>query len=87
MTVPFAQLLTLTALEMTVLAGDMRVLNTNVGQTKHGVFTKRPEVLTNDFFVLRTPRTCSKGVIARRASSSGARPWRSTVRPLDMPVA
>jgi catalase-peroxidase len=46
-----AQLLTLTALEMTVLVGGMRVLNTNVGQTQHGVFTKRPEALTNDFFV------------------------------------
>src|SRR5262249_25543906 len=46
-----AQLLTLTAPEMTVLIGGMRVLNTNVGQTKHGVFTKRPETLTNDFFV------------------------------------
>jgi len=46
-----AQLLTLTAPEMTVLIGGMRVLNTNFGQTKHGAFTKRPEVLTNDFFV------------------------------------
>ncbi|MFB3880110.1 MAG: catalase/peroxidase HPI [Armatimonadota bacterium] len=46
-----AQLLTLTAPEMTVLVGGMRVLNTNFGQTKHGVFTKRPETLTNDFFV------------------------------------
>jgi catalase-peroxidase len=46
-----AQLLTLTPPEMTVLAGGMRVLNTNLGQTKHGVFTDRPEVLTNDFFV------------------------------------
>ncbi|HSF04493.1 MAG TPA: catalase/peroxidase HPI [Methylomirabilota bacterium] len=46
-----AQLLTLTAPEMTVLVGGMRVLNTNVGQTKHGVFTTRPEALTNDFFV------------------------------------
>jgi catalase-peroxidase len=46
-----AQLLTLTAPEMTVLMGGMRALNTNVGQTKHGVFTKRPEALTNDFFV------------------------------------
>jgi catalase-peroxidase len=46
-----AQLLTLTAPEMTVLIGGMRVLNTNVGQSKHGVFTKRPETLTNDFFV------------------------------------
>lgn len=46
-----AQLLTLTAPEMTVLLGGMRVLNTNVGQSRHGVFTKRPEALTNDFFV------------------------------------
>ena len=47
-----AQLLTLTAPEMTVLVGGLRVLNTNVGQSKHGVFTrKRPETLTNDFFV------------------------------------
>ncbi|MFZ2472799.1 MAG: catalase/peroxidase HPI [Methanothrix sp.] len=46
-----AQLLTLTAPEMTVLAGGMRVLNTNFGGTQHGVFTKRPEALTNDFFV------------------------------------
>lgn len=46
-----AQLLTLTAPEMTVLLGGMRVLNTNFGQTQHGVFTKRPETLTNDFFV------------------------------------
>jgi len=46
-----AQLLTLTPPEMTVLVGGMRVLNTNFGQTKHGVFTDRPEVLTNDFFV------------------------------------
>jgi catalase-peroxidase len=46
-----AQLLTLTAPEMAVLIGGMRVLNTNVGRTPHGVFTKRPEALTNDFFV------------------------------------
>jgi len=46
-----AQLLTVTTPEMTVLVGGMRVLNTNVGQTQHGVFTKRPEALTNDFFV------------------------------------
>jgi catalase-peroxidase len=46
-----AQLLTLTAPEMTVLIGGLRALNTNFGQTKHGVFTKRPETLTNDFFV------------------------------------
>jgi len=46
-----AQLLTLTAPEMTVLIGGLRVLNANVGQAAHGVFTARPETLTNDFFV------------------------------------
>ena len=46
-----AQLLTLTAPEMTALIGGLRVLNTNVGGTQHGVFTQRPEALTNDFFV------------------------------------
>ncbi|MBU1695168.1 MAG: catalase/peroxidase HPI, partial [Verrucomicrobia bacterium] len=46
-----AQLLTLTAPEMTVLVGGMRALGANVGQSQHGVFTKRPETLTNDFFV------------------------------------
>jgi catalase-peroxidase len=46
-----AQLLTLSAPEMTVLIGGLRVLNTNTGQSPHGVFTKRPGVLTNDFFV------------------------------------
>jgi len=46
-----AQLLTLTAPEMTVLVGGMRVLNANFGRSQNGVFTKRPETLTNDFFV------------------------------------
>jgi len=46
-----SQLLTLTAPEMTVLIGGMRALNANFGQSQHGVFTKRPETLTNDFFV------------------------------------
>jgi catalase-peroxidase len=46
-----ANLLTLTAPEMTVLIGGLRALNTNYGQTQHGVFTGRPETLTNDFFV------------------------------------
>ena len=46
-----AHMLTLTAPEMTVLVGGMRVLNANVGQSEHGVFTKQPEMLTNDFFV------------------------------------
>jgi catalase-peroxidase len=51
MLVDRAQLLTLTAPEMTVLVGGMRVLNANFGQSQHGVFTRRPETLTNDFFV------------------------------------
>jgi catalase-peroxidase len=46
-----AQLLTLTAPEMAVLVGGMRVLNANIGESQHGVFTNRPETLTNDFFV------------------------------------
>ena len=46
-----AYMLTLTAKEMTVLVGGMRVLNANVGKSRHGVFTERPETLTNDFFV------------------------------------
>src|SRR5271155_3526474 len=51
MLVDRAQLLTLTAPEMTVLVGGMRVLNANFGQSQHGIFTKRPGTLTNDFFV------------------------------------
>jgi len=51
MLVDKAQLLTLTAPEMTVLVGGMRVLNANYGKSQHGVFTKRPGALTNDFFV------------------------------------
>jgi catalase-peroxidase len=51
MLVDKAQLLTLSAPEMTVLVGGMRVLNTNAGQNNHGIFTHRPEALTNDFFV------------------------------------
>ena len=46
-----AQLLRLTAPEMTVLVGGLRVLGANAGQSKHGVFTKKPGILTNDFFV------------------------------------
>jgi catalase-peroxidase len=58
-----AQLLTLTAPEMTVLVGGMRVLNTNFDNSAHGVFTKRPQVLTNDFFVnLLDMRTAWKPV-------------------------
>ena len=51
MLVDRAQLLTLTAPEMTVLVGGLRVLGANAGESRHGVFTKRPETLTNDFFV------------------------------------
>ncbi len=51
MLVDKAQLLTLTAPEMTVLIGGMRALGTNYGQSRHGIFTTRPEALTNDFFV------------------------------------
>ncbi len=51
MLVDRAQLLTLNAPEMTVLVGGLRALNANVGRSQHGVFTKRPETLTNDFFV------------------------------------
>jgi catalase-peroxidase len=63
MLVDKAQLLTLSAPEMTVLVGGMRVLNANVGQSQHGVFTHRPETLTNDFFVnLLDMRTTWKAV-------------------------
>ncbi len=63
MLVDRAQLMTLTAPEMTVLVGGMRVLNANVGQSPHGVFTKRPQTLTNDFFVnLLDMRTTWKSV-------------------------
>ena len=63
MLVDRAQLLTLTAPEMTVLVGGMRVLNANFGQSQHGVFTKRPGTLTNDFFVnLLDMRTVWKAV-------------------------
>jgi len=51
MLVDKAQLLTLTAPEMTVLVGGLRVLGANAGKSKHGVFTNQPETLTNDFFV------------------------------------
>ena len=72
-----AQLLTLTAPEMTVLLGGLRVLGANAGQSKHGVFTKQPGKLTNDFFVnlldMRTqwqpppaPKACTRGATARR---------------------
>jgi len=80
-----AQLLTLTAPEMTVLIGGMRVLNANVGQSKHGVFTNRPETLTNDFFVnlldMHTkwqPSSTSEGVYEGRDGATGKIKWTGT---------
>jgi catalase-peroxidase len=80
-----AQLLTLTAPEMTVLVGGMRALSTNVGGTKHGVFTKRPEALTNDFFVnlldMGTEWKAvadAKDVFEGRDRATGALKWSGT---------
>ena len=80
-----AQLLTLTAPEMTVLIGGLRVLNTNVGQAKHGVFTKKPEALTNDFFknlldmsTEWTATSDSKDVYEGRDRKSGQVKWTAT---------
>jgi catalase-peroxidase len=81
-----AQLMTLTAPEMTVLIGGLRALNANVGQSKHGVFTKRPETLTNDFFVnlldMRTKwqkSATSEGVLEGRDRATGELKWTGTV--------
>ncbi len=80
-----AQLLTLTAPEMTVLVGGMRVLNANFGQSKHGVFTKNPETLTNDFFVnlldMNTawkPTSEDENVFEGRDRTSGKLKWTGT---------
>lgn len=78
-----AQLLTLTAPEMTVLVGGMRVLNANFGQAQHGVFTKRPEALTNDFFVnlldMGTAwKPTSEDVFEGRDRESGELKWTGT---------
>ena len=80
-----AQLLTLTAPEMTVLVGGMRVLNTNYDNSEHGVFTKRPEVLTNDFFVnlldMSTswmPAAETKETFDGRDRKTGALKWTGT---------
>jgi len=80
-----AQLLTLTAPEMTVLVGGMRALNANFGQSKHGVFTKRPEMLTNDFFVnlldMSTqwqPSAGSEGVYEGRDRKTNEVKWTGT---------
>jgi catalase-peroxidase len=81
-----SQLLGLTAPEMTVLVGGMRALNANVGQAKHGVFTKRPETLTNDFFVnlldMRTKwqkSATAAGVLEGRDRKTGDLKWTATV--------
>ncbi|BBO83902.1 catalase-peroxidase [Desulfosarcina ovata subsp. sediminis] len=79
-----AQLLTLTAPEMTVLVGGLRVLNANFGQSPHGVFTKRPEALTNDFFVnlldMRTAwkATADDNVFEGHDRESGEHRWTGT---------
>jgi catalase-peroxidase len=81
-----ANLLTLTAPEMTVLIGGLRALNANFGQSKHGVFTKRPETLTNDFFVnlldMKTKwqkSATSAGVLEGRDRATGKPKWTGTV--------
>jgi catalase-peroxidase len=80
-----AQLLTLTAPEMTVLVGGMRALNANFGDSQHGVFTKRPETLSNDFFVnlldmstewQKSPKT--EGVYEGRDRTTGKVKWTGT---------
>jgi len=80
-----AQLLTLTAPEMTVLMGGLRVLGANFGQSKLGVFTKRPETLTNDFFVNLLDMGTkwqksenSKGVLEGRDRKTGEVKWTGT---------
>jgi catalase-peroxidase len=80
-----AQLLTLTAPEMTVLVGGLRVLGANAGKSRHGVFTKRPETLTNDFFVnlldMSTqwqPSADGEGVYEGRDRKTGEVKWTGT---------
>jgi len=80
-----AQLLTLTAPEMTVLVGGMRVLKTNFGGSPHGVFTQRPEALTNDFFVnlldMSTtwkPTAMGSDLFEGRDRATGALKWTAT---------
>ena len=79
-----AQLLTLTAPEMTVLVGGLRVLGANVGQTRHGVFTDRPGTLTNDFFVnlldmgTEWRESAAEGVFEGRDRATGKVKWTGT---------
>ncbi len=84
-----AQLLTLSAPEMTVLVGGLRALNANFGQSQHGVFTKRPETLTNDFFVnlldmntkwFKSAKT--EGVLEGRDRKTEDNKWTATIADL-----
>ena len=81
-----AEMLTLTAPEMTVLVGGLRVLDANVGQAQHGVFTTRPQTLTNDFFVNLLDMSTkwqksatAEGVLEGRDRASGQIKWTGTV--------
>jgi len=81
-----ANLLTLTAPEMTVLIGGMRALNANFGKSEYGVFTKQPETLTNDFFVnlldMKTKwqkSATTEGVLEGRDRKTGDLKWTGTV--------
>jgi catalase-peroxidase len=81
-----AQLLTLTAPEMTVLIGGLRSLNANFGRSQHGVFTKRPETLTNDFFLNLLDMSTkwqksasSKGVLEGRDRATGELKWTGSI--------
>jgi catalase-peroxidase len=81
-----ANLLTLNTLEMTVLVGGLRVLNANFGHSKHGVFTKRPETLTNDFFVnlldmdTKWQQSATDGgVLEGRDRATGEVKWTGTI--------
>jgi catalase-peroxidase len=81
-----ANLLTLTAPEMTVLIGGMRALNAHAGQARHGVFTRQPETLSNDFFVnlldmgtVWRKSTSTEGVLEGRDRTSGELKWTGTV--------
>jgi catalase-peroxidase len=80
-----AQLLTLTAPEMTVLIGGLRALNANVGQSRHGVFTQQPETLTNDFFTnlldmstIWKPTSADQDVFEGRDRKTGTLKWTGT---------
>jgi len=81
-----ANLLTLSAPEMTVLVGGLRALNANFGQSKHGVFTKRPEALSNDYFVnlldMNTKwqkSATAEGVLEGHDRATGELKWTGTV--------